>query len=464
MARALQLRIRPDILLVVVAMPVLLAVGAESGRVVDRYGMFKVTWLLIVAAVGAVGATSIPRAVAVVLFASSIVFRTTVLLGIEIHTTHILLIFLAFQVLIAWAYRQVAVPRGFSGPLVLILAGATIASVGGPDTTGSFVRGAGGLLPPLVAGIAAATLIRAKDVSHMVLATAGACLVEGGIALLQVTGHAFGPLAPFESGRVNGLFFHPNILGGYLAAASLLLLGVAVHIWSRSRLAATALVVPIGFGVAGIGATLSRGALLALVAGIAVLIVLTLRGRELWVLLALLVAAAAIAIPRIPQSEQTNFQQRFQKLLQPGTETGRRLIYKEAIQTIEQYPVTGVGPLTFGANARKYGTLPGVEPGLTHAHNVFLEGYLSLGPLGLAGFLWLLVMSVRRYLSVFRRARVDPVLKGFAAGALAALTSFLVQGMVDFLFWQLEALVLLLILLGSAFALDAIAKDRQEAA
>jgi len=464
MARVLQLRIRPDVLLVVAVLPVLAAMGVESGRVVDRYGTFKVAWLLIVAAVGAIGVTSLARAVAVVLFASSIVFRTTALLGVEIHTTHVLLVFLAFQVLIAWAYRQATVPRGLSGPLVAIVAGATIASIAGPETTASFVRGAGGLLPPLVAGVAAATLTRAKDVSRMVLATAGAAIVEGGIALLQVTGHAFGPLLPFESGRVNGLFFHPNILGGYLAAVSLLLLGVGVHIWSRSRLAAIALVVPIAFGVAGIGATLSRGALVALAAGIAVLIVLTLRGRELWVLLALLVAVAAVAIPRVPQAEQTNFQQRFQQLLQPGTNTGRKLIYQEAFQTIEKYPVTGVGPLTFGANARKNGTLPGVESGLTHAHNVILEGYLSLGPLGLAGFLWLLLAAVRRYLRVIRRPEVEPMVKGFAAGALAALTSFFVQGMVDFLFWQLEALLLLLILLGSAFAFDTITGDRQGAA
>jgi O-antigen ligase len=453
-----QLRIRADILLVAASIPLLLAVGAESSRAVDRYGIFKVVWLILAAGVGVVGSTSIPRSIAVLLFASAIVFRTSAIVGIEFHTTHILLLFLAVQVLVAWAYGRIVVPRGLTAPLVLILAGAVIASVAGPDTTWSFIRGASGLLLPVIAGIAAATLTRGKDIDRLVIAMAGAVAAEGTIALLQVTGKAFGPLAPIESGRVNGLFLQTNILGGYLAAGSLLLLGVGVHLWARSRAAAVALVVPIGLGIAGIGATLSRGALLALVAGIGVLLVLSLRGRELWVLLALLAGVAAVAIPQIPQSQRVNYQQRFSQLLQPDAESGRQFIYKQAEQEIRKYPLTGMGPLAFGANIAKHGTIPGGDAAITHAHNIILEGYLSLGPIGLFGFIWLLVLSVRRYLRVLRRPKLDPVLKGFAAGALAALASFLVQGMVDFLFWQLEVLVLLMVILAVGFALDSITR------
>jgi O-antigen ligase len=193
-----------------------------------------------------------------------------------------------------------------------------------------------------------------------------------------------------------------------------------------------------------------------LAVGVAVLLVLTSAGKEKWVLLGLVVAVVAVTLPTVPASEQSQFQSRFDQLFQPQAETGRKLIYREAFKTIGQYPLTGVGPLTLKVIARRDGTVPGVEADLTHAHNVFLEGFLSLGPLGIAGFVWLFAGAAKRFVSVYRRSRRDPWLAGYAAGALAALASFLVQGMVDFIFWQVEVLVVLFVLLGSAYALEKI--------
>jgi len=203
----------------------------------------------------------------------------------------------------------------------------------------------------------------------------------------------------------------------------------------------------------GVAATLSRGSLVALAAGVAVLLLLTAGGKEAWLLVVMLAVAVAIAVPRVPQTERAAFQVRVQQLFQPGAETGRKLIYRQAFSAIRSHPVTGMGPLTFGQTVRNTGTLPGLEPGLEHAHNIVLEGLLSIGPLGLLGFFVLLAASARTCLRI-RRTSTQPILTGFAIGTLAALTAFLVSGMFDFILWQVEAMVLLLVLMGTTVALD----------
>ena len=339
----------------------LMVLGLAAGHATETYGPLKVGWLAAAAIGGLWAGTNVPKAVAVLMFSSAIVFKTKVALGIEVHTTHLLLLLLVLQLL--QQIETIRIPRTFFLGMSAMLLGAIVASVAGPDLGGSLFRGFGGLLLPMVAAVAAATMSKTSDIERLVLALGAAVFVEGFIALMQLTGHAFGPFAPLESGRVNGLFLHPNILGGYLAAGTVLLLGVAVHVWSRSRVYALMLIVPMAFGLMGVAATLSRGALIALAAGVAVLLLLTAGGKESWLLVLLLAAAVAIAVPRVPQSERAQFQVRLQKLFQPGAETGRRLIYKQAFSAIRSHPVTGMGPLTFGQTVRNTGTLPGLEPG-----------------------------------------------------------------------------------------------------
>jgi O-antigen ligase len=435
--------------------------GMAAGHATETYGPLKVGWLAAAAIGGLWAGTNVPKAVAVLVFSSAIVFKTKVALGIEVHTTHLLLLLLVLQ--LVQQVERIRLPRAFFLGITAMLLGAVVASVAGPDLGGSLFRGFGGLLLPMAALLAATTISRTRDLERLLLALGAAVLVEGFIALMQLTGHAFGPFAPLESGRVNGLFLHPNILGGYLATGTVLLLGVAVHVWSKSRTYALLLVLPMAFGLVGVAATLSRGSLIALAAGVAVLLLLTAGGKEAWLLVVLLAAAVAIAVPRVPQAERAEFQVRVQQLFQPGAETGRKLIYKQAFSAIRSHPVTGMGPLTFGQTVRTTGTLPGLEPGLEHAHNIVLEGLLSIGPLGMLGFLTLLAAAAGRCFRV-RRVSTQPILTGFATGTLAALTAFLVSGMFDFLLWQVEVMVLLLVLIGTTVALERVASQRLDEA
>jgi hypothetical protein len=49
--------------------------------------------------------------------------------------------------------------------------------------------------------------------------------------------------------------------------------------------------------------------------------------------------------------------------------------------------------------------------------------------------------------------RTDPIIAGWATGSLGALAAMLTQGIADFVFWQLEMLTLLMLLLGAAYAI-----------
>jgi O-antigen ligase len=453
---------RREALVVVAALPLVALVGAGTATLSGQFGAAKVIWVLLVL-VGAVMSLSDLRiAVAVLVFALAFPFRTKLLFGVEVHTTHFLLIVVAAMGLIELSLGRRVAPRGLSVAALVITAGAVIGSVAGPDTSGALFRGANGLFLPLVVMVVMAAVIEPdRDLARLVVISAAALAGAGMVALAQAAGQAPSIFPRFEQSRVNGLFLHPNILGGYLAANILLLLGVAASAWRRFSLAALVFLPALLIGLAGMIVTQSRGALVALAAGVAVLLVaMAFQRQAVAVLGVVLVAvlALAVAIPSVPESQRAQLLQRFQKLTQPQAETGRRLVYKAAFQTIRDYPLTGVGPLTFREMINSRSTVPGLEHGLGHAHNIELEAFLSLGPLGLLAFAGLWIGTVVRLLRAIRRRpgeQRDPLIVGWAIGALAALTSIFVQGLADMVFWQIEMLVLVLLLFASAYAIDA---------
>jgi O-antigen ligase len=452
---------RRDLLVLGLVLPLVAAAGAATSSLSGEFGTAKVVWVML-ALVGAVVSLSDLRAAIVVLvLALAFPFRTKLAFGIEIHTTHLLLVLVAGMGLVEFSLGRRQAPRGVVGLALIMTAGAIIGSIAGPDTAAALFRGGNGLFLPLaVLVVAAAAIDPRRDLRLLVVVSAAGLAGAGAVALLQAAGKAPSFFPRFEAHRVNGLFLHPNILGGYLAANILLLVGVAASAWQRFSLAALIFIPSILIGLAGMVVTQSRGALVALVAGTLVLMALmAVRRQALAVLAVLLVVGLALvaAVPQVPESDRAQFLQRFEQLSSPRAETGRQLVYKAAVQTIRDYPLTGVGPLTFREMINSHSTVPGLEHGLGHAHDIFLEGFLSMGPLGLLAFLalgagavWRLVRAVR----IRPGPDHDPLIAGWAIGALGALTSMLVQGIADMVYWQVEMLVLLFMLIASAYAIE----------
>jgi putative inorganic carbon (HCO3(-)) transporter len=375
--------------------------------------------------------------------------------GFDVHPAHLVVALFALRAAgEAWVGRA-HLPAGLLVPILTVLVGALVASAAGPRFGGSLFRLIDVFALPLVSMLAVAAVFEPRrDLRVLVLACAAGLTAASLAALLQSAGFTVGRLAPVVDDRANALFEHPNVLGGFVAPLLALLIGVAACAWSRVRFAPVVLVLPLLLGLAALVLTLSRGALAGLAGALVVMFLLLIAQRRLAALFALLlviVAGLVVALPQLPQSQRAEFGERVQQLFRPGTETGRELIYHQAVRMLADYPLTGVGPLTFGKLTRESTPIPDIEPGREHAHNLFLEGALSLGPLGLLGVLWLVGGAALHY---YRRARApaDALELGWTIGAIAAMAAMLVQGMGDFIFSNLEPLTLLAVLIGVGYA------------
>lgn len=449
-----------ELLLLGLFLPFVAVAGVMVSRFGDEFGAAKVIFLLAALAGGLAAVVELRIAVAVLVVALAFPFRTKLLLGIELHTSHLAMFVLVVLGFVALYFGRLRAPRGFVVPMLLVFLGAVLGSAAGPDMGGALSRLAFGLLPALLAAFIAACVIRPeRDIEMLVIVVAASLAGTSLAALYQAAGGALPGGAPApDLGRVNGFFDHPNILGGYLSANILLLLGVAAYAWRRFPLAPLLFLGPLGLGLAALATTLSRGALIGLAVGvIATMVMLAIRKHVVSLIAVVLVIALTllVVIPRVPKSEREEFAERVQRLVQPAAETGRPLIWKQARITIGEYPLTGVGPLAFGPILKRSAFSPGFIGGLTHAHNVFLEGYLSLGPLGFLGFLWLAGGAIARLWRATRpRAGIESSMRaGWAIGSLGALVAMLVQGMVDFLFWEIEFLAFLFLLIGLGYAI-----------
>jgi O-antigen ligase len=300
-----------------------------------------------------------------------------------------------------------------------------------------------------------------------------AAFIVGGVAvallgLLQFVGVDLVPLLgekqnfgggnTVEAGavlRATSVYGHPNNLGLYLErvwplaaalAAGPLLAGGAWQTQERPSYRwffATCALVCLG----GIVVSFSRGAWLASVVALAVLLVPTLRRRfSGWLIPTLLISGTAIAVV-------AGLAVTLRGGLGGGSDVARVLIWRESVAYLRQHPL-GLGLDQFYQYHNPEFGRSLIDPSLvgksdqyaSHPHNLVLDIWLRLGPLGLIAFGWLLVRFLRAAVQAIRTPAHVPL----ALGALAALSAALVHGLVDnfyfvtdlaFAFWLLLALV-----------------------
>ncbi|HEU5087018.1 MAG TPA: O-antigen ligase family protein, partial [Roseiflexaceae bacterium] len=165
------------------------------------------------------------------------------------------------------------------------------------------------------------------------------------------------------------------------------------------------------------------------------------RGRALvWVAGGALLLAALLAIAFGLRSEG-------------GSANVRVLLWQEALGYLRLHPF-GIGLDQFLAYHHPDSGLSLIDPSLVgtsemyaaHPHNVLLDIWLRMGPLGLLVFGWLVLQFVSNALSLVRGSAAEPL----ALGALAAMAAALTHGLVDhfyfvpdlaFTFWLLLSLV-----------------------
>ena len=302
-----------------------------------------------------------------------------------------------------------------------------------------------------------------------VLAVAGACRGVGDVrlvaGLLLLTGTAVCATALGQAGQVSGtaggrivsgatgIFSEHNQLGGFAAAvlfvAAGLLLG-ARGTWARLG-AGTAVAV----ALVALGLALSRGAYLGTLLGGLLLLALLPQARRALVAagLPLLVLGGLLAAyaPDNPQVRVVG--ERVASFRDPGGNPydERPAIWGEAVRQIAVDPWTGSGPANYPLVA---GSSPSrvAASAPEHAHDVPLTAAAEVGvPAALVLLALTLVWGGVLVRTV--RALPDPRDAAVAAGLVAAMASFVGQGVFDVTLRSPTLLVLLCLCTGLALAL-----------
>lgn len=121
-----------------------------------------------------------------------------------------------------------------------------------------------------------------------------------------------------------------------------------------------------------------------------------------------------------------------------GSTPARLLLWREALGYIRLHPL-GIGLDQFIAYHDPDSGRSLIDPALlgtsevyaAHPHNLLLDTWLRLGPLGLLAFGWLLLRFYREGRRIVARRHESPPVRAAAVGAVAAMTAAIVHGLVD---------------------------------
>ncbi|MDE3089643.1 MAG: O-antigen ligase family protein [Chloroflexota bacterium] len=363
--------------------------------------------------------------------------------------------------LILWLASFALEPRRVRfGPLFLTLpiAGVTvfgiISTIGSVDATLSFYHSIRLLL---LDGLYLFTINETRTLEEIAVPAALQVFIQSVVGIAQyLQQHSVGlqwlgelALDPRSKGistvwsgtdislRAYGLTDHPNILGGCLACALLLLVVSSARIESRWRAPATVL---LAAGTLTLFLTFSRAAWLAAASGIVLVLgflFLTRRTRGVLDVLALGVAVSILLLPfiwrnlgyldaRLNPNEVSMFTGGNRALVE------RDVLNSATLEIFRAHPITGIGlgatPIAMRA------AFPNLPFDYQPAHIVLLDVAAETGILGALAFL---VLMFAPWIALWRhrkRLAWSPALIGITA-ALLAVTLI---GFFDYYTWLLE--------------------------
>jgi putative inorganic carbon (hco3(-)) transporter len=333
-------------------------------------------------------------------------------------------------------------------PVALFLAAGTLGVLLAlPDGRGEALRQWRWLIvePLIFYGLARHFLARSGERYTLMLcgafALAGAAVAA--IGLLQYVGRDLTPLIGQRMSfvasvveidgvrRVTSVYGHPNNLGLFLGRVWPVALALGwIALAERFRTRALLWLGCALLALAGLLLTYSRGANMAALAAGAVLgwgLLRAVRGGSArWVVLLGLGLLAALLLVMFRDDPAS------------GSVNTRLLLWGEALRMLRDHPLgVGLGQFFFYHNP-EFGhgyiapQLVGTsEQFAAHPHNLPLDLYLNLGPLGLIAVAWLLLRIARRGVAAQFDAAFPAAQRILLLGLLAGLAAALVHGAVD---------------------------------
>ncbi len=260
------------------------------------------------------------------------------------------------------------------------------------------------------------SIVRFYSDAGAALAIFWSYLLTGGIAsaaaiVMVVTRWPAAQYA-LQHGRATGTFVLPGELAGYL----IIFLPVAYVLARGTRGALRAAAwSALAVGLVAMALTYSRAGWMGFAAAAAFL--LAVRTRYGARAAAAVVAAGAIAVLAL-----------FNAHHDPSEDYTRLSIWQAAVQIIDRFPLTGVGPFNF---SHLYAVVraPDADPTAFHAHSLYLTFFAEFGLAGVAAVAW----TMWRFASELRRrvAEAPPAAAAIALGVAAGLVGVAVQGLID---------------------------------
>jgi len=223
--------------------------------------------------------------------------------------------------------------------------------------------------------------------------------------------------------RAIGVEPSPTALGIELGRGVTLALCLALfHPSRRSRVGYGLLAIP---GAAGLLASFTRGAWIA----VGVAVAATVGFRRRWRLLAGLACLTVLAFAVLATSHLERLAGLFS--LQSGSSAARLEIWRGALRMVREHPLQGIGLDQFLAqNPTRYGIPELRFLVVSHPHNILLDAWLQLGLLGALVSVALVVSTLAAAIRLARCGR-DGFSRVWGLALLAAMAEVVVHGMVD---------------------------------
>jgi O-antigen ligase len=249
--------------------------------------------------------------------------------------------------------------------------------------------------------------------------------------------------------RVRGAVGHPLTYGGQAMLLATVASAIAIRgegRWRWGALLALAVLLP------ALAGTYTRSAWIGYIAALVVIVAFT-RGRWLAALAAGL-GALALVLPGA-------YRARAFSILDPQNPWNRERVHmwEAGLRMLRDHPWTGVGLQDLHALYQQYKSPGAIEPA-GHLHSVYVQVAATMGIVGLVALpvlVWGLFRAASRAFREYRKAPVGAPWFGAAIslGVTAALTGFLVSGLMEWNLGDEELLDLLYVLVGIAFAASA---------
>ncbi len=243
--------------------------------------------------------------------------------------------------------------------------------------------------------------------------------------------------------RVYSYLGNPNLLAGYLIPAAVLS-AAAVFAWQHWAAKALAVVMFV-VNSACLVLTFSRGGWLGYVAAGFVFLLLVIHWWRLilptfwrtWIIPILLGATVFLLVVAVQLVEP--LQERVMSIFAGRDDSSNNFrlnVWGAVIQMIGDRPILGIGPGNDAFN-RVYPFYQ--QPGYTalSAYSIFLEIAVETGLIGVACFVWLLIVTLNQGWIQLQRLRRLRDADGFwLMGAIATMVGMLVHGMVDTVWYR----------------------------